>query len=166
MGTLRARYHDALDSDDFAPLRGKVDLTETFDAGPPPCDDARMTGRPTPAERAALRRWIELRTAYFTGLDALQVHAARISTASAPAARRYEASLSEALRLSTAAISDLADGKLTYCQFARRDDALAHYAKWRALQLQDDMTTAMEGFGPDQLPENVGLQPGANGGFP
>lgn len=151
-GTLRSRYHSILDADEFAPLRGHVDLSETFDRGGlPPCENTRLDGYPTPTESGALRSWIALRTAYFTRVDLLQTRAAETSSEAAPAARRYETALSDALQLSTAAISDLADGKITYCQFARRDKVLAYSAKGQALPLRDDMEAAMTGFGPGEL---------------
>lgn len=164
-GSLRARYHDALDDPEFAPLREHVNLTETYEPGtPPPCEDAGRDGYPTLVEKGALRRWVELRTAYFSGIDTLQVRGAETSRGAAPAAWHYETALSEALRLSNEAISDLADGKMTYCQFARRDKALAYYSKWRTLPLRGDMEAAMTGFGLDELsmygPQGAGAPAG------
>lgn len=121
---LRDEYNDDIAGPDFAVLAGKVDLTETFRHDQPACQGIAADAYPTPAESAALRRWTELRMGYFLGSEALQIRAAAVSEKATPTVHRYVSLLDDGLKRSTALISDLADGKMTYCQFAEADKAL------------------------------------------
>ena len=121
---MRADYRKDIAGPDFAVLNGRVDLTETLRKAAPACSSTAADTYPTPAESAALHRWIELRTGYFLGIEALQIRAAAVSEKAGPAVNRYVDILREGLKRSTALISDLADGKMTYCRFAEADQAL------------------------------------------
>ena len=148
LANMRSRYFNDLDAAELSPLKGRVDLSETFKWSLNSCEEASLDGYPGPAEQLALRRWIELRTAYYMGSEVLETRAAGSSSQTAEAAYRYADSLHQTLKLSTALISDLADGKMTYCQFARRDRALVAYNKEQTQPLRDDFYAAMAGYAP------------------
>lgn len=148
LANMRSRYFNDLDATELSPLRGRVDLSENFKWSKTSCEDAALDGYPSPDEQIALRHWIELRTAYYMGSEVLETRAAGSSSDTAQAAHRYADSLNETLKLSTALISDLADGKMTYCQFAHRDKALVAYAKEQTQPLRDDFYAAMAGYAP------------------
>lgn len=164
LGELRVHYAQAIESDALAPLADKVNLAENFGPGQPPCDDARMNRAPTPEESSALRHWMELRTAYYTGLAALRARADEASPQAAPAAHRYETGLLEDVRRSAALIWDLADGKITYCQFASRDKVLTYYARRREGLLRDNMVLAEPVLAPGENsiygPSGIGIPQG------
>jgi hypothetical protein len=138
---LRNDYRDDMEGPDFAALKGRVDLTETFHHDAPACLGL-ADGRATPAESAALRRWIELRTAYFLGTEALQIRAAAVSEKATPTVHLYLGVIDDGLKRTTALISDLADGKITYCQFAEADKAVTEQVIAEAAPLHAELVKA------------------------
>jgi hypothetical protein len=141
--TLVTRYRTELDSGDIALLAGKINFNETYYRAAPACELLKADGYPTPAESAALRRWAELRTVYFEQFHTLELKTAAASDKVAPLARRYVDALEEDLQRSTALIAALADGKMTYCEFATRHKEAVIASSDRAMPLHRDMTAAM-----------------------
>ena len=137
-----ARYRDELDSDDIALLDGKINFTETYYRDTPACKRIK-DGYATPEESAALRRWSVVRAAYFQEFHALELRTGAASDKVAPLAMRYVDSLEEDLRLTTALIGDLADGKISYCQFATRQKAAIIESVDHATPLRQEMIAAM-----------------------
>jgi hypothetical protein len=164
-GKMRTQYRSDLDSADFAPIRGRVDLAESFERGLPACTEASLDGYPTPEEQTALRRWAELRTAYLIGLDALQVSAGETSRATAPVTWRISVALAKGRQDSTRMIADLIDGRLTYCQFATRDRNLPYVAERRTQPLIQDYDTILTAAEPVQPLPAIGATQ-ATGGNP
>ena len=158
---MRTQYRAELEGAEFAPIRGRVDLAESFEGGVPACDEASLDGYPAADQQRSLRRWMELRTAYLIGLDALQVKAGESSRVTAPAAWRYSVALAEARRQSTQLIADLADGKMTFCQFAQADKSLPYVAARRAQPLGPDMNAVLLAVEPAQRYPTPALAPGA-----
>jgi hypothetical protein len=138
-----SRYNAELASGDIALLDGKVNLFETFNRAAPPCEHLTADGYPTSAESAALRRWAELRAAYFERYHTLELRTGAASDKVAPLAQRYVDALKEDLRRSTTLIFDLADGKLSYCQFAARQKEATIASSDRARPLHKEMIAAM-----------------------
>ncbi|GEM_PF-3011689 len=168
-GKMRTQYRSDLDSAEFAPIRARVDLAESFERGLPACQDGTLDGYVTPDQQVALRRWEELRTAYLIGLDALEVHAGESSRATAPAFWRISAALAKGRQDSTRMINDLIEGRITYCQFAARDRNLPYVAARRTQPLVQDFTPILAAAEPVlQLPAAAGSaqQGGGNTGLP
>ena len=140
-----ARYRADLDTTDIAPLHGKINFLETYYRGEPACLHlgAGADSRPTPAEADALRRWAKMRTAYFEQFHALELKTGAASSKVAPLTQRYVDALREDLRHTTALIADLADGKMTYCEFAARHKEAVLGSFDRALPLRKEMVAAM-----------------------
>ena len=141
--TEYAHYQAQLDSADIALLDGKINFTEFYWRENPACANIRAEGYPTPAESAALKRWAVLRAAYFERFYALELKNGAASDKVAPLTQRYVESLREDLKGSTALISSLADGKMTYCEFATRQKASIIASTERAGPLHKKMTLAM-----------------------
>jgi len=166
---MRAQYRADLESAEFAPIRARVDLAESFETGAPACRDASLDGHPTEEERAALRRWDELRTGYLIGLDALQVRTGENWHATGPVNWRISAALAKGRQDSARLIGDLIEGRITYCQFASRDRALPYVAARRTQPLVQDFAPILAAAEPVlQLPAASGSvqQPGGNTGLP
>ena len=140
-----ARYRAELDDADIAPLHGKINFLETYYRGEPACQHLRADAdrRPTPAEAESLRRWAKMRTAYFERFHALELKTGAASDKVAPLTQRYVDALEEDLRRTTALIAELADGKMTYCEFATRHKEAVLGSYDRALPLRKEMVAAM-----------------------
>lgn len=141
--TELSRYNAELGSDDFARLDGKINFSEIYYRGAPACERLTADGYPTPAESAALRRWAAVRAAYFEQYHTIELKIGAASEKVAPLAQRYVGALEEDLRRSTALISDLADGRMTYCEFATRQKDAAIASSDRARPLHKEMVAAM-----------------------
>ena len=138
---LRKDYIADIDGPDFALLKGRVDLAETFRPGVPACQGIVADGYPTPGESAALRRWIELRTAYYLGAEALRIRAAAVSEKMTPIVHRYVAITEDGRKRATALIEDLADDKLTYCSFAEANKTLTESILTEAEPLRAELVS-------------------------
>ncbi len=141
--TQLVRYQAQLDDADIALLDGKINVTETYYRGAPPCTHIKSDGYPTPAESAALRRWAALRAAYFEQFYALELRTGAASEKVAPLTQRYVDALREDLQHSTALISGLAAGEMTYCEFATRQKDATIASSDRAGPLHKEMIAAM-----------------------
>ena len=169
-----SRYRAELGSGDIALLDGKINFSETYYRGEPACTHLTANGYPTPAESAALLRWAMMRTAYFEQFHALELKAGAASDKVAPLTQRYVDALEEDLRHTAALIADLADGNMTYCEFAIRHKAAVLASSDRAQPLHKEMIAAMTeehyfdgtglGGGIDNSPAFFALGFGASGG--
>lgn len=160
---LRNDYQSDIEGPDFAALKGRVDLAETFRHDVPACQGITADGYPTPVEAVALHRWTELRMAYFLGSEALQIRAAAVSEKATPTVHRYVSVLNDGLKRSTALISDLADGKMTYCQFTESDKALTETVIAEAGPLHAELAKLIA---PESLVSLGGIgSPGTGGGY-
>lgn len=137
-----SRYRGELSDSDIALLDGKITFTETYYRDAPACKRIK-DGYPTPAESVALRHWSEIRASYFQEFHALELKTGAASDKVAPIALRYIDSLEEDLRLSTALIGDLADGKISYCQFATLQKAQIIASTDHAAPLRHEMIAMM-----------------------
>ena len=121
VSALQWRYREELHDSDLSILAGKVDVTETYRRGQPACL-ADSGSIPTVEERAALRRWADLRRSYLDRV--LEITSAPLPVSDqriVPLMAEYNEVLRDGARVGGVLIAALADGQMSYCQFAARD---------------------------------------------
>lgn len=121
---LRTRYDADLDNPAFAILAGKVDLHQSYTAAENPCAGLGQDRYATAEERAALKQWAALRGAYVGRYEAIVMQEPDGSSQVKRAADEFDAVVDNGLRSQSVLISNLAEGRMTYCQFAAEDKDL------------------------------------------
>lgn len=121
---LQRHYYSDIDSPAFAILAGKVDLHQTYHPSENPCTAIERDRVPTAEESVALKRWAALLEAYLAKLEAVLVTTPSGSLAVKQRVDQFYAVMDNGLRGQAVLISNLAEGRLSYCQFATQDKDL------------------------------------------
>jgi len=121
---LQARYDSDLDSPSFASLAGKVDLHQIYLPGEDPCAGLIEDSFPTAQESVALKRWAHLHAAWIIQYETIAMEEPNGSSELKSVADLYDAVMDNGLRSQNVLISALAEGHLTYCQFATENKKL------------------------------------------
>lgn len=121
---LQARYDADLESSDFAILTGKVDLHQIYLAGEDPCAGLIEDRVPTAQESVALKKWARLHAAWIIQYETIAMEEPNGSSELKSVADNYDAVMDNGLRSQNVLISALADGRLSYCQFATENARL------------------------------------------
>lgn len=121
---LRERYYADLGTPDFAGIAGRVNLHLTYPHDEDACAAIGPDRLPTAEERAALQRWAVLREAYLAKVEAIIMQEPNGSSQVKSAADQFDVVLDNGLRGQSALIANLAEGRMTYCQFATEAKAL------------------------------------------
>ncbi len=118
---VEAIYDQALAAPSFALLADKVNLREVYHRGEAPCAAIKEDRLPTAEERVALRQWASLRQSYLVKLDDILLGEPSGSSHAKRLIAQFDVVTDNALRSQSVLIEKLADGDLTYCQFAEFD---------------------------------------------
>jgi hypothetical protein len=136
---LEARYYAALSAPSFAIFADKIDLHEIYAPDKDPCAAIREDRIPTAEESVSLRQWAEMRASYEARILAVITTEPSGSSQTKSQVARLDALEDNGLRTQTVLISNLADGRLTYCQFATLDKALTQDIVRQAAALRRSM---------------------------
>jgi Tfp pilus assembly protein PilP len=115
---LRQHYRQATLDPSFDAIRDKVVLSESYRKVGPICSGSIDNSYPTPAEQAALRRWVAQRSDFLVKLAALTKPVKYESDRFTRMGERFDRLKFEEAAKVTAKLTDLSQGRLTYCEFA------------------------------------------------
>lgn len=135
----RAQYRATLKDSSLDAIRDKLPLSEDFLRDRPACADTSLNAYPTSAERAAIRKWADLRTAYEAKSDALSAPLPDLTERLAAMDRSYRAMIFSASHAVAQNIQELAEGRITYCQFAAAAKEITEHALIQAAPLRAEI---------------------------
>jgi len=121
------RLDPALDS-----IREKVVLSESYSRRQSPCANGIEEAYPTAAEKAAIRRWAEKRNDFIVQLAVMAKPSSAMPALMVERINDWDAIKFAAAAQTTANIEALAEGRMTYCQFAQASFAVNTEAERRA----------------------------------
>lgn len=140
---LEQNYEEALEAPTFTILTGKVDLHQAFYPDKDPCAGVSEDRLPTAEERVALKHWSRLNDLYLDKFEAVTMIDFNGTSQFKEALDRFNAVMDNALRSQAVLISVLAEGRLTYCQFATEDKDLTENVVRETKALSGDLKDVM-----------------------
>lgn len=141
IAVLRRSYRQEIQDPSLDLIRDKVTLNESYLRHASPCDGGIDNSYPSPAERVVINRWMSERSDFLTRLAAL--------TAPVPSeSERYTRMMTNfdknkffyAAQISEK-INELAEGRLTYCQFAEASRNINIEARRNAMAFRAELET-------------------------
>lgn len=136
---IQESYDRELKDPTFAVIDGKVNLQEAYRPSENPCVMADRDRPPTAEEGIALKRWADLHQRQLTKLEAVLLTAPEGSSALKESVDRFYAVMDNGLRSQLVLISSLAEGRISYCQFAVEDKNLTNGVLREAAALRSDV---------------------------
>jgi hypothetical protein len=137
---LRARYLRDLAGPTYAGLAEEIDLKEEYRRKLDPCARIREDRVPTAEERIALKQWARLRETFFARYQDLTLREPPGSSQIKGLTDQLNAAMDNGLRAQSVLIANLAEGHLTYCQFATQDKLLTEGVLHEAIALRRDIS--------------------------
>lgn len=121
---LTNAYHHQLLNPALDLVRDKITLDEVFKRRDPPCQPGPADAFPTPREQVAIRKWAEMRAAYYHATLGLSAPPNGTPEPIAALAQDFYTSVLTTASQTARAIDDLAEGRISYCRFAAEDREL------------------------------------------
>lgn len=137
---LRHHYREEIQDPSLNSIREKVTLNESYLRHASPCAGAIDDSYPTPAEQATIRKWMGERNDFLTRLSALTAPVSAVSDRYRVMMANFDANKFAYAAQITQKITDLAEGRLTYCQFAEASQDINLQAHRNALAFRGQLS--------------------------
>jgi hypothetical protein len=141
IAALRHQYQQEIQDRSLDPIREKVTLSESYLRQTSPCVGRIDDSYPTPGEQAALRQWMSERSDFLTQLASLTTPVPSENERYTRIMTRYDANKFSYAAQITQKLDELAEGHLTYCQFAKASQRINLAAHRNALAFRNELST-------------------------
>ena len=128
ISALRVQYQQQITNPSFDVIRERISLSGSYPKLGTPCTGAATDTYPTEAEKAAIRRWADARSAFIAQLAVLAKPTPNASERVARFMEQLDKANFEAAAEISVKLDALSQGNLTYCQFAQTANAVNRQA--------------------------------------